>query len=91
VACQRTGALVTTVHTSGINWESVSVIGGFVIAAMTFLMLLMERRNTQIKNDITSSVNNLGTILEAKLETKQTVAGISERLARIEGVIGDRL
>lgn len=66
----------TTVHTTGINWDSIGAIGGVVIAAMGFIYALMERRSRTIKNDITSAVGNLETVLVAKLETKDAVTDL---------------
>lgn len=77
------------VRTTGVNWESIAVIGGFVIAAMTFVLTQMSRRNTQIKNDITASVDNLGEKLMLKLETKESVQRISERLIVVETTLKD--
>lgn len=48
----------------------------------------MERRNEEIKNEIATAVDHLSDVLTAKLETKETVARISERLARVEGASG---
>lgn len=47
-----------------------------------------EQRNIEIKNEITTAVDHLSEVLIAKLETKETVAKISERLARLEGSRG---
>ena len=47
-----------------------------------------ERQNQEIKQEIASSVDHLSEVLLAKLETKEAVSRISERLARIEGSKG---
>jgi uncharacterized membrane protein len=80
------------VRTTGINWESVSAICAIVAIMLTFVIWIFNRRdvkqqaeNQQIRNDITESVNHLSEVLLAKLETKETVSRISERLARLEG------
>lgn len=81
-----------TVHTSGINWESIGAITAVMTAAVAFITWLIARRDNraeirsnEIKVQISDSVNHLGEILTARLETKETVARISERLARVEG------
>jgi len=50
-----------------------------------------EVNNEAIKQEIATSVDNLGKLLLAKLETKEKVAQISERLARLEGAAGSSL
>jgi uncharacterized membrane-anchored protein YhcB (DUF1043 family) len=44
--------------------------------------------NQSIKQEIASAVGQLSEVLLAKLETKDTVSRISERLARVEASIG---
>lgn len=81
-----------TVHTNGINWQSV----GAIIAGITVILTIMgwifarrdrknEVQNEAIKQEISTAIDNLSTVLLAKLETKEKVAQISERLARLEG------
>jgi predicted trehalose synthase len=78
-----------TVHTEGINWASVAVIiggiGTFVLAALVFTVQLIERRNKAVRDDITNAVTNLGTILEAKLETKDAVSQLRVEMAEMRG------
>lgn len=83
------------VRTTGINWESVAAIAaimGALIALMTFWITRRDRTqrdlNAQMESSITDAVNHLSDVLMAKLETKETVARISERLARLEGASG---
>lgn len=83
------------VHATGINWVGISPIIGSVIAAVAVIITLQtrrenrsEKRNNEIKDEIATSVNNLGELLSARMETKETVARISERLARVEGAMG---
>lgn len=75
----------TAVHTTGINWESLAVIFGGFAAIATLLIGWIDRRQARIRGEITDSVNHLSEVLLAKLETKDAVAKISERLARLEG------
>ena len=74
-----------TTQVVGISWQTVGVIIGAFSALITALVVLQERRNRTIKDEIKSSVDHLSDVLLAKLETKESVARISERLARIEG------
>ena len=80
-----------TVHTTGINWSSVAVIvggiGGVIIAALAFIIRLMDRRNNAIRDEITNAVTNLGHILEAKLETKDAVNQLRIEVAELRGQV----
>ena len=85
-------ATLTTVRTTGINWESVAAIVALVSVLMSLMLWLISHRDRklrqaseEIKVEITSAVDHLADVLMAKLETKETVARISERLARLEG------
>lgn len=78
-------------HEFVINWVSISVILAGIGAIGGLLVALQERRNNAIKDQITDSVNHLSDVLLAKLETKEKVAQISERLARLEGAAGSAL
>lgn len=75
---------IQTVHTSGVNWESVAVIVGSLVACLTFLGTIIERRNRQIRSDITGAVTHLGEVLGERLETKANVAALSGRVAVLE-------
>ena len=85
----------TVVRTTGINWESVAAIAAIVGILLTLILFVFnrqdkrrERVNLELRNDMTSSIDHLSEVLTAKLETKDTVARISERLARVEAVVG---
>lgn len=92
----RAGGLAAqVVRTTGINWESVAAIAALVGVILTVLLWVFgrqdqrrERATNELRNDMTSSLDHLAEVLTAKLETKDTVARISERLARVEAVIG---
>lgn len=75
----------TLTHGTGLNLDSIGIIVGAIAAAVGVLIGLQERRNKTITEQITTSVDHLSDVLLAKLETKETVAGLSVRLARIEG------
>jgi sensor domain CHASE-containing protein len=87
-------AITQAVHTTGVNWESIAVITGIVTVVFTvFTWITLRRdqkseaRSNAVKNEITTAVNNLSDVLQARLETKEVVGKISERLARVEGVL----
>jgi hypothetical protein len=80
------------VHTTGVNWQSIGVIAAIIGVAVTVILAMlarrdrrMEQQNTEIKDEISNAVNHLSEVLLARLETKETVSKISERLARLEG------
>lgn len=53
----------------------------------------INEQNTLLRQEFSSAILHLGEVLSAKLETKEAVAKISERLAVAEGkieAIGDR-
>jgi sensor domain CHASE-containing protein len=84
----------SAVHTAGINWESVTAIAGCVAVIMTVVIWVFNRRdhrqaaqNDALRTEFTHSIDALTQVLLAKLETKDTVARISERLARVEAVV----
>lgn len=87
---------VQTVHTSGINLASlVSIIAGFAAVATVMLSMIYRRidkrdkaHETEIANlrkDFTDGLTNLGNLLSARLETKDAVSEIKERLSKLEG------
>jgi hypothetical protein len=84
-----------TVHTSGVNWESVGVIVAAISVIITVMLWVFarqdrrrERTAIELRDDMRHSLDHLSDVLTAKLETKDTVARISERLARVEAVMG---
>jgi preprotein translocase subunit YajC len=85
----------SVVRTAGINWESVGVIVSLVAIIVTIMMWIMNRREHRAdaatreqRAEMTSSLDHMTEVLLAKLETKETVARISERLARVEAMVG---
>lgn len=84
-----------TVHTSGINWESLAAIAGILVIVQSALFWVIARRDKkredqseEVKVLIADAINHQTEVLLSKLETKETVAKISERLARVEGAAG---
>lgn len=71
----------TTVHTSGINWASVLTLVSSIVVLISIIVGTFVRYLTR---SITSAVNNLSVVLEAKLETKEKVAQIDRRLTIVE-------
>jgi hypothetical protein len=87
--------VVHAVHTTGVNWQSVGVIVALLGVLVAVLLWYFDRREKVradeseiLRREITGAVNHLSTVLLAKLETKETVSRISERLSRVEAVIG---
>lgn len=85
---------VVNVKSTGINWESVAAIVALMSVVVTIMLYVITRRdrqtsveNQEIKQEISSAVDRLQEVLLAKLETKETVSRISERLARVEGAM----
>ena len=90
------------VHTTGVNWESVATIVAIVGVVQGFLFWLFARRDkarddkadevrqmiADAMHDQAEALNHQTEMLMAKLETKETVSRISERLARVEGAAG---
>lgn len=80
-----------TVQTTGINWESVSVIvgtlGTLLIGCLAFFLGLIQKHNTQIRHDISSSVDHLSEVLTAKLETKDAVNELRIEFVELKGKV----
>lgn len=76
------------VKTTGLNWESLSVIVGAFAAVAAVMLTWTEHRAVNQKTQIADAVNYMAQVLEAKLETKEVVTQISIRLARLEGALG---
>jgi hypothetical protein len=78
---------VQTVHTSGVNWESLGVIISalvFVFGLVTWRQAQSDRKNERTKNEITVSVDNLRDVLLEKLETKENVNQIRVDMAGLK-------
>lgn len=105
-------AAMQSVHTTGINWESLGAIVGIISVIIVLMLWYFDRRdrrrladaqalerdrekreddraaeNMDLRREFTSAITNLSEVLTAKLETKETVARISERLAHVEGLL----
>jgi hypothetical protein len=93
MAGRRDNAVVTPVHTTGINWASVLtliisivgllslIIGGIVRTSRGFLR--------QQSKAITDAVDHLAESLEARLETKDRVNAIAQDLAILKTQVQD--
>lgn len=66
-----------SVHTTGINWESIAVI-------VTAVLTIVGAFTGWIGNKIRNAIENQTSMLEAKLETKEKVASIDRRLMHVE-------
>ena len=84
------------VHTTGINWESIgAILGGFGTATSVLLAYVGRRADKRdalhasqmrdVREDFQTGLRQMGTLLSAKLETKETVANLGQRVARLEG------
>jgi hypothetical protein len=72
------------VHTTGINWESIGVIGGLIIGIMSAV-------GQWVRRTVKGSVQELGDLLNAKLETKESVAQLRTKVSLLEQkVYGDK-
>ena len=72
------------VHTTGIDWESVgTIIGGFAAFA-TLILIIIWRVTGAVRREIAESVTHLAEILNSRLETKDTVARLTTRVAVLE-------
>lgn len=90
-----------TVHTTGVNWESVSVIIATVTALSAILMWWFDRReqarsarSQADKQQTQDAIREMGDHLTATMQlqfanlaSKDTVAALSERIARVESVL----
>lgn len=78
---------MTTVHTTGINWESVLVLVGAIV---TILSVVIGAFLRQQGNAIKNAMNNMTIMLEAKLETKEKVAEIARDVAVLKTRLDNR-
>lgn len=76
-------------------WTAIGIVSTIVFGLFGLMLTLQTRRETrynqrneEIKTEITMAVDHLAEVLTAKMETKDTVNGISVRLARVEGAMG---
>lgn len=72
------------VHTTGINWESVGAILGGVAAFLTVVGAFVSYIIRGVRLEIKDSVEQLGIVLTERLETKQSVAALTVRVAVLE-------
>lgn len=78
---------MSTVHTTGINWESVLVLVGAIV---TILSVVIGAFLRQQGNAIKNAMNNMTVMLEAKLETKEKVAEIARDVAVLKTRLDNR-
>jgi hypothetical protein len=62
-------SLATTVHTSGVNWQSVAAIVGAVVVAMSAVFGLIAR---VVSNQITGAINKFRIEVVDKLDRRLT-------------------
>lgn len=73
-----------TVKTTGINWQSIGTILAALVAAVAFLTAIIQRRQKAVSQQISDAVDNLARVLEAKLETKDSVNNLRIEVARMK-------
>lgn len=78
---------MSTIHTTGINWESVLVLVGAIV---TILSVVIGAFLRQQGNAIKNAMNNMTVMLEAKLETKEKVAEIARDVAVLKTRLDNR-
>jgi peptidoglycan hydrolase CwlO-like protein len=82
---------IATVHTSGVNWQSIAVlvvsIVGCFIAVATYIDKRAGSRQEMIKDEIQSSVSHLSDVLSERLETKENVSALKVQLAQLQGQV----
>lgn len=76
---------VTTVHTTGINWESVLTIVGAVCVILTTLGTYVAR---YVAGNVTTAINNFKIDVVAKLDTRLTTVEtkLDEKNLRLDHV-----
>lgn len=72
----------SAVHTTGVNWESIATTAASVVVIVTAIVSWFTRQ-------ITKAIDNLSTVLQLKLETKDVVNGINLRLRGVEVALSD--
>lgn len=81
------GLAEATVHTSGINIESVlTIIGALVVAIVavgTWLDQRVKNRQDATKAEISEAVTHLSEVLLERLETKENVANLRTQVATL--------
>lgn len=79
---------VPTVQTTGINWMSFIPLVATIVTCFIGVAVYGEnrqaKRQNEMKSEITESVGHLSDVLLERLETKENVSKLNERLARIE-------
>lgn len=85
---------MTSVHTTGLNWESLGVILSFVTACFMLMGWYLNRRNTEQKEQvqatqtaISTAVNGLRDTLILKLETKEAVNALRLKMTEDMGAM----
>lgn len=74
---------VGSVTTTGVNWEQ-------ILTLLSAIIIVVGAFTTWISRQITHAINDLSSILQAKLETKDAVQAINMRLAAVEILLRER-
>lgn len=82
------------VHTTGVNLDSlipiIATIVSCCIAVAAYLDSRTRHRQDDMKGEIADAVKQLSDVLLERLETKDNVAALKERISRLEAVRGNR-
>jgi len=68
---------VATVHTSGVNWQSIAAIAGV-------LLVFVGMFSAYIRRSIKSSVDHLADVLDARLASNEDLDKLRERVVILE-------
>jgi hypothetical protein len=89
-----TDIATATVHTTGLNWDSIAVLGvmfaSMMIAGLSYVNLRQAQRSNSMHTSISTAVENLGKLLEAKLETKDNVAALRSEIIELKAYVKAR-
>jgi hypothetical protein len=75
---------ISTVHTSGINWESVGTILGGFAGVGGLILAIVGRISKSIRAEIKESVDHLAEVLNERLATKEAVSKLETEVAVLQ-------
>lgn len=79
---------IPEVHSTGINWTGILpiliAVIGMGIGIATYVDNRQSKRQAKTEDQIKDAVKSLSDVLLERLETKENVARLSERIARME-------
>jgi hypothetical protein len=81
---------VPTVKGTGVNWDLVGTLLSGIAAMLGIIGGMIAYVIKGVKSEVKESVGNLGVILNERLETKETVAALTVRVAVLESKAMER-